>query len=137
MSSLLTDVLTLRAIQEVADARTFARGMAYFHDGAVGLLDADEHEARASVQGTQRYRVRLGATPDGELDCECDCPVGDEGIFCKHAVAVALSWLENVGEEVFEPSEKKSAKPRKKRKTQGEQIREYLDTLSETHCVSC
>ncbi len=118
-------------IQELADARTFARGMAYFHDGAVGLLDADEYEARANVQGTQRYRVRLGATPDGELDCECNCPVGDEGIFCKHAVAVALSWLENAGEEVFEPSEKKSAKPRKERKTQGEQIREYLDTLSE------
>jgi uncharacterized Zn finger protein len=64
MSSLLTDVLTLRAIQELADVRTFTRGMAYFHDGAVGLLDADEYEARASVQGTQRYRVRLGATTD-------------------------------------------------------------------------
>jgi uncharacterized Zn finger protein len=65
------------------------------------------------------------------LDCECDCPVGDEGIFCKHAVAVALSWLENTGEEVFEPNATTSAKPRKKRKTQGEQIREYLDALSE------
>jgi uncharacterized Zn finger protein len=115
----------------LADARTLTRGMAYFHDGAVGLLDADEHEARASVQGTQRYRVRLGATQDGELDCECDCPVGDEGIFCKHAVAVALSWLENTGEEVFEPNETTSSKLRKKRKTQGDQIREYLDTLSE------
>jgi hypothetical protein len=45
------------------------------------------------------------------------------------AVAVALSWLENTGEEVFEPNETTSAKPRKKRKTQGDQIREYLDTL--------
>jgi len=44
MSSGLTDVLTLRAIQELADARTFARGMAYFHAGAVGLLDADEDD---------------------------------------------------------------------------------------------
>ncbi len=132
MSSGLTDVLTLRAIQELADARTFARGMAYFHAGAVGLLDGDEYEARSIVQGTQRYRVRLAATPDGELEYECDCPVGDEGTFCKHAVALALSWLENTGEEVFEPSEKKSAKPRKKRKTQGEQIREYLETLSES-----
>ncbi len=131
MSSDLIDVLTLQAIQALADARTFARGMAYFHGGAVGLLDADEYEARASVQGTQRYRVRLGAAPDGELDYECDCPVGDDGTFCKHAVAVALSWLEKTGEEVFEPSEKEPAKPRKKRKTHGEQIREYLETLSE------
>jgi tetratricopeptide (TPR) repeat protein len=43
-----------------------------------------------------------------------------------------LSWLENAGEEVFEPSEKESAKPRKKRKTHEEQIREYLETLSES-----
>jgi len=50
MSSGLIDVLTLQAIQSLAGARTFARGMAYFHGGAVGLLDADEWEARASVQ---------------------------------------------------------------------------------------
>ena len=105
--------------------------MAYFHDGAVGLLDADEYEVRASVKGTQRYRVRLTAGTDGELEYECDCPVGDDGTFCKHAVAVALSWLENAGEEVFEPSENESAKPRKKRKTHDEQIREYLETLDE------
>lgn len=132
MSPGLTDVLTLHAIEELADARTFARGKAYFHDGTVGLLDADEYELRASVQGTQRYRVRLAAGSDGELEFECDCPVGDDGTFCKHAVAVALSWLENAGEEVFEPSETDSAKPRKKRKTHGEQIREYLETLDES-----
>jgi uncharacterized Zn finger protein len=105
--------------------------MAYFHGGAVGLLDADEYEARASVQGTQRYRVRLAVGSGAELDYECDCPVGDDGSFCKHAVAVALSWLENAGEEVFEPGDKDSAKPRK-RKTHAEQIQEYLETLSET-----
>jgi uncharacterized Zn finger protein len=68
MSSDLTDILTLHAIQELADTRTFARGKAYFHDGAVGLLDADEYEVRASVQGTQRYSLRLAAGSDGELE---------------------------------------------------------------------
>src|SRR6185369_2274498 len=131
MSSGLIDVLTLQAIQTLADAPTFARGMAYFHGGAVGLLDADEFEARASVQGTHRYRVRVAAALDGGLEYECDCPIGDNGTFCKHIVAVALSRLENAGEEVFEPSEKKCVQPRKKRKTHGEQIREYLETLSE------
>lgn len=131
MSSNLVDVLTLRAIQKLADTGTLARGTAYFHDGAVGLLDADECEVRASVQGIQRYRVRLAAGSDGELEYECDCPVGNDGTFCKHAVAVALSWLENVGEEVFEPGENESAKPRKKPKTHEEQICEYLETLDE------
>ena len=132
MSSGLVDVLTLQAIQALAGARTFARGIAYFHGGAVGLLDADEYEARASVQGTQRYHVRLASGSGAELDYECDCPVGEDGTFCKHAVAVALSWLENTGEEVFAPGEKESVKPRKKRKTDAEQIREYLETLSES-----
>jgi SWIM zinc finger len=67
---------------------------------AVGLLDADEYEVRA--QGTQRYRARLIVGSDGELEYECDCAVGDDGTFCKHAVAVALSCLENAGEEVFD-----------------------------------
>jgi uncharacterized Zn finger protein len=129
MSSNLTDVLTLRVVRELADARTFARGEAYFQEGAVGLLDADGQEIRASVQGTRRYRVRLAVGPDEELEYECDCPVGDEGQFCKHAVAVALSWLENTGEEVFQPGEREAGKPRKKRKTQGEEIRDYLETL--------
>ncbi len=132
MSSNLVDVLTLRAIQKLADTGTLSRGTAYFHDGAVGLFDADEYEVRASVQGTQRYRVRLAAGSDGELEYECDCPVGNDGTFCKHAVAVALSWLENAGEEVFETSVKEFAKPRKKRKTHDEQIREYLGTLDES-----
>ena len=132
MSSNLVEVLTLRAIEKLADTGTLSRGTAYFHDGAVGLLDADEYEVRASVQGTQRYRVRLAAGSDGELEYDCDCPVGDDGVFCKHAVAVALSWLENAGEEVFEASEEESAKPRKKRKTRDEQIREYLGTLDES-----
>lgn len=61
MSSLLTDVLTLRTIQELGDARTFARGMAYFHGGAVELLDADEYEARASVQ--VRSAIACGSLP--------------------------------------------------------------------------
>lgn len=132
MSSNLVDVLTLRAIQKLADTGTLSRGTAYFHDGAVGLLDADEYEVRARVQGTRRYRVRLATGSDGELQYECDCPVGDDGTFCKHAVAVALSWLENAGEEVFEPSEKESAKPRKKLKTHDEQIRKYLESLDES-----
>lgn len=69
----------------MADARTFARGKAYFHNGGVGLLDADEYEVRASVQGTQRYRVQLAASPHEELEYECNCPVGQDGTFCKHA----------------------------------------------------
>lgn len=125
------DVITLVEVQSLADVKTFARGKAYFHDGLVSRLDERDGVLTANVRGTHRYNVELGVGEDGELTYECDCPVGGDGIFCKHAVAVALSWLENSGEEVFHPDEAKPAKPRKKRKTYEELISEYVATLKE------
>ncbi|ALE53305.1 hypothetical protein AC233_00125 [Burkholderia sp. HB1] len=127
-SAKLSEVLTLAEVQSLADAKTFARGKAYFHDGVVSRLEERDEVVRATVRGTHRYRVELAAD-GGELAYECNCPVGDEGAFCKHAVAVALSWLENSGEEVFHAEESAPGKPRKKRKTFEELIREYVTTL--------
>ncbi|BCG02982.1 hypothetical protein PPGU19_075500 (plasmid) [Paraburkholderia sp. PGU19] len=127
----LHDVLTLKEIQSLADPKTFARGKAYFHEGAVSRLDERDGVLHAHVRGTQRYSVELGIGDDGALTYECDCPVGEDGIFCKHAVAVALSWLENTGEEVFHADESKPVKARKARKTYEELIREYVATLNE------
>lgn len=130
-TSPLPDVLTLEEIQSLVDTKTFTRGKAYFHGGAVSRLDERDGVVRANVRGTHRYSVELGACGDGELTYECDCPVGSDGIFCKHAVAVALSWLENTGAEVFHADDVEPAKPRKKRKTFEEQIQEYVATLNE------
>lgn len=132
----LADVLTLKQVRELAGEKSFARGKAYFHEGAVGLLKEEDDHVQARVQGTETYRVSLEASPDGDLNYDCTCPVGDSGDFCKHAVAVALSWLENSGEESFPPEEhpekSRSGKPRKKRKTQADTISDYLNTLSES-----
>ncbi|AMR76491.1 SWIM zinc finger family protein [Cupriavidus nantongensis] len=128
----LTETLTLTAVQTLADTGSFERGMAYFHDGAVSRLEERENAVRASVRGTHRYRVELAVAGDGGLAYSCNCPVGDEGVFCKHAVAVALAWLENSGEEVFHAEETSRDKPRKKRKTYGEVIREYVETLDKS-----
>ncbi len=133
-SSSLADVITLGAVQSLADSRTFARGLAYFHEGAVSRLLETERTVSANVRGTYTYAVELGCGHDGGLAYRCTCPVGDDDIFCKHAVAVALSWLENTGEEVFHVSDAgpvKSGKPRKKRKTHLELVQEYVATLPE------
>lgn len=127
-SAKLSEVLTLAEVQSLADTKTFARGKTYFHDGVVSRLDERDEAVRATVRGTHRYRVEL-AVDNGELAYDCNCPVGDDGVFCKHAVAVALSWLENSGEEVFHAEEPGPGKPRKKRKTYVEVIREYVATL--------
>jgi uncharacterized Zn finger protein len=130
-SAKLAEVLTLAEVQSLTDTKTFARGKAYFHDGAVSRLEEHEGAVRANVRGTHRYRVELVVVDDddGELAYDCSCPVGDDGVFCKHAVAVALSWLENSGEEVFHAEETTREKPRKKRKTYEEVVREYVATL--------
>ena len=64
-------------------------------------LEARDGVLRANVRGTHRYSAELSVGVDGELTYECDCPVGEDGIFGKHAVAVAQSWLEHAGEKFF------------------------------------
>jgi uncharacterized Zn finger protein len=89
----LTELLTRETLRRLADRRSFERGEEYVASGAVGSLQWDESSIRASVQGTQRYRVRLELA-GGVLAGSCTCPVGREGLFCKHCVAVGLAWLE-------------------------------------------
>jgi len=96
----LRDVLTLDEVQSLADSKTFARGKAYLHEGAVSRLDESGGALRANINGSTRYSVEIKVGLDVELAYTCDCPVGQSGTFCKHLVAVALSWLENSGVEV-------------------------------------
>lgn len=78
------------ALQRLAGTRSFERGAAYAAEGRVRRLEVGDAEARASVVGTATYRVRLGLR-DGRPAATCSCPVGADGAFCKHAVAVALT----------------------------------------------
>ncbi len=45
----------------------------------------------ATVRGTRDYQITLGME-DEHLSFSCTCPVGDDGLFCKHSVAVALAY---------------------------------------------
>lgn len=46
----------------------------------------------AGVLGARNYQVRFWAE-HGNLGHECTCPLGEDGIFCKHCVAAGLAWL--------------------------------------------
>lgn len=91
-------------LRRLAGESFFERGEAYFADGAVRSLRRRDDGVEAQVQGTRTYRVRL-RLGDGELDHLCTCPVGQEGIFCKHCAAVGLAWhaggLDDAGEAVL------------------------------------
>jgi uncharacterized Zn finger protein len=85
--------LSRRDIRQLAGERFFARGERYFDEGRVHGLTEYRGQVAAKVAGTEDYRVKLWAER-GDLGYSCSCPVGDEGEFCKHCVAVALAWIE-------------------------------------------
>jgi uncharacterized Zn finger protein len=77
----------------MAGSRSFERGEDYFVDRQVGAIAEHKGTITAKVQGTRLYRVKLWIDK-GELEYSCTCPVGEDGEFCKHCVAVGLTWLE-------------------------------------------
>ncbi|MFD8511741.1 SWIM zinc finger domain-containing protein [Streptomyces antimycoticus] len=76
-------------VRRLAGPRSCERGLGYLD--AVGPLRVDSGRITASVQGTERYSVAL---EDGDgLRAACTCPYGEDGHFCRHCVAVALTAL--------------------------------------------
>jgi uncharacterized Zn finger protein len=92
VSSTLRELLDIDAVARLAGPRSLERGEEYVQWGAVGRLRIGAETVAATVQGTHPYEVRIGVE-EGKLAFACSCPVGVEGAFCKHCVAVALCWL--------------------------------------------
>jgi len=90
VTSKLKQVLTHQALRRLAGARSFQRGEDYFAAGQVASLVEHAGKLTATVQGTEDYRVTLSAR-GGVLDYDCTCPIGADGAFCKHCVAVGLA----------------------------------------------
>lgn len=92
VSTTLRELLDVAAIARLAGARSFERGEEYVQWGAVGRLRMGAESVAATVQGRDAYNVRLMV--EGEtLAYSCSCPVGADGAFCKHCVAVALCLI--------------------------------------------
>ena len=72
--------------------QSFERGEHYFASGKVRSVTEDKGRLSATVQGARAYRVSLWV---GRVDVEysCTCPMGRDGAFCKHCVAVGLARL--------------------------------------------
>ena len=90
----LNDLITEARLRTEAGDRAFARGAAYFESGAVTDLVVSDETINARVEGGDKYAVQLW-NDEGALGHSCTCPVGDDGIFCKHGVAAGLAWLAN------------------------------------------
>lgn len=92
LSRSLTSKLTRERLLRLAGDRAFDRGERYMQEARVGEIVEDGDSLVASVHGEMRYRTILTIGRSG-ITGSCTCPVGDEGTFCKHCVAVGLRWL--------------------------------------------
>lgn len=90
------NILHREALRRLVDDRTFERGQDYHAQGRVGVVSRHEASLSATVRGSTHYRVRLWVNDSG-LAYSCSCPIGADGAFCKHGVAVGLAWLGQEG----------------------------------------
>src|SRR5579883_3397693 len=119
--------LNPRTLRQQTGDRTFQRGEDYFNKGRVVSLAEYEGTVTAKVLGTEEYQVKLWLR-HGNLDYSCTCPVGGEGDFCKHCVAVGLAWFAQqqgtVGQKAQQP------------RTHLDDVRDYLLKLDKPKLVS-
>lgn len=120
----------LKKLRSLAGNRSYDRGEEYFEEGLVGRITAKDGAISAKVHGTHSYQVRLSIVRiNGKLSVThaCSCPMGRDGDFCKHCVAVGLAWLEQ-RQETAEPDGAKSAGARNK-SVNTKDIRKWLEAL--------
>jgi len=91
-SSPLAKALTDQAVRELAGEQSYARGLEYADSTTVFDIKVTGDRLSGCVLGNSIYRVTIRCEKGNRLAWKCTCPVGEEGDFCKHAVALALVW---------------------------------------------
>jgi tetratricopeptide (TPR) repeat protein len=86
----LTEAFSVPGVKGFADPGSYQRGVAYSGQGLVSAARDTGRGFRATVQGTMPYSVELWIE-EGEPRWSCTCPAAENGSFCKHCVAVALT----------------------------------------------
>jgi hypothetical protein len=84
------EVFDAATVERLAGPYVYARGVAYWRDRRVERAEAREGRLEATVRGTMPYSVELWADR-GRPRWSCTCPAAEDGSFCKHCTAVALS----------------------------------------------
>lgn len=127
--------ITQAAIRRAADDRSYKRGKGYFESGMVYSLLLDGDKIFAKAHGTRDYKVHLWVE-DGDVVGQCSCPMGDQGVFCKHMVAVGLTHLAGgVSEDAPRTKSARRARRPPKPKVTLDDVREYLLNQDPTKLV--
>lgn len=92
----LAEVFTGSTVRRLAGDRPYSCGMDYYLDGRVEPAGVGGPGLQARVRGTIPYTVNLWA--DGDRPAwSCTCPAAEDGSFCKHCVATAVSLDPDAG----------------------------------------
>ena len=91
--------------KELFAPRILQRGLVYYREGAVKMLQRKGDVVNAVVLGRERYRVEIGLKGDEITDWSCDCPYASEGTPCKHMAAVFYGLDDADREEAPAPRE--------------------------------
>lgn len=89
----LRDVVNNTFLRARAGKRNFDYGGAYFHSNTVHLTELHDHLIEGTVDDNPVCVARIWSDSDG-VDYACTCGSGGQKQFCKHLVAVGLTWLE-------------------------------------------
>ena len=127
-TSPLRKIIDHQTLRRMAGAQSYWRGEGYFSEGRVRNLAEDRGKIAAEVRGTQVYRVALWAE-EGGLEYSCSCPLGHDGVFCKHCVAVGLAWLDPAG------AKPKKAPKREKPSVTMNDVRAWLEDRDKSRLV--
>lgn len=92
----MTYLFTEDALKEFCLTKSYQRGVLLFETDAVydTFRDNDTLIAKCEGRSENFYQVNLCLDEEGIVDAVCTCPY-DWGGFCKHIVAVALTYLDN------------------------------------------
>jgi len=117
--------ITKTQLKQLTDSRSWQRGVDYHQSGNVLSILEDKAVVVGKVSGTRNYKVKLWVE-DGEVDGSCDCPMGDAGVFCKHCVAVGLTYLEGGVKSAQKGKPSKKDRSASEPATTVDDVRKYL-----------
>jgi uncharacterized Zn finger protein len=91
--------LTEAIIRAGATGKSFQRGLELYHGGAVERATIQGHTLSGECLGTHSpyYRVQAEIDSGGVRSAACTCPY-DWGSYCKHVVALLLTYLHEPGQ---------------------------------------
>lgn len=125
------EIITTKNLRTLAGNRSYMRGEEYHDEGAVGPVSEKSGAISARVHGSRTYDVRLkiiaGKKGTESLDYSCTCPVGRDGDFCKHCVALGLTWLEKT-DDIEAAGIVNSSAADTNKKISGDDIRSWLES---------